>query len=83
MTVKLYVGNLAQVARETDLESLFNRIGLVMAVSIPTDAKTGHHKNFGFVNMGTIEGAEAAIKTLDGSMLCERQISVREAGAKD
>lgn len=83
MTIKLHIGNLGQSTRESDLENLFNRVGLVMSVSIPTDAKTGNRKNFGFVNMGTPDGADAAIKTLNGSVLCERQISVREAQAKD
>ncbi len=83
MTIKLYVGNLGQSTREADLENLFNRVGLVMSVSIPTDDRTGNNRNFGFVNMGTTEGAESAIKTLNGAVLCQRQISVREAGPKD
>jgi RNA recognition motif-containing protein len=83
MSIKLHIGNLSQGTRETDLESLFNRIGLVTSVAIPTDAKTGYRKNFGFVNMGTEDGAKAAIQALNGSTFDERQISVREAGPKD
>jgi cold-inducible RNA-binding protein len=82
MTVKLHVGNLGQNTRPADLENVFNNVGLVMSVSIPTDAK-GASKNFGFVNMGTEAGALAAIKALNGTMLMERQISVREATATE
>ncbi len=83
MGTKLYVGNLSQAAREIDLETLFHRAGVVMSVAIPTNATTGYRKNYGFVNMGTEQGAQAAIQTLDGSMLFDRQISVREACPQD
>jgi RNA recognition motif-containing protein len=83
MNTRLYIGNLSQTTREADLENLFNEVGLVMSVSIPADAKTGAHKNFGFVTMGSTAAAESAIKSLDGKQLCERQISVREAGPKE
>lgn len=83
MTLKLFIGNLSQDAREADLENLFNRIGLVMSVAIPTDTKSGNRKNYGIVNMGTEAGAQAAIHALNGSMLCQREISVREAGPKE
>jgi cold-inducible RNA-binding protein len=83
MGTKLYIGNLSQTARETDLETLFHRAGVVMSVAIPTDVKTGYRKNYGFVNMGTEDGAKAAIQVLNGSMLCSSQISVREATSKE
>lgn len=82
MSTKLFVGNLSQIAKEADLENLFNGVGLVLSVSIPSDAKTKAHKGFGFVNM-TEAGAQTAIQTLNGSMLYDRQISVREAGPKE
>jgi cold-inducible RNA-binding protein len=83
MGVKLHIGNLSQFARETDLENMFNNVGLVMSVAIPTDTGTGQHKSFGFVNMGTDAGAQAAISALNGALLCERQITVRVAGPKE
>jgi len=77
MSLKLHVSNLSNSTRESDLVNAFNNIGLVMSVLIPKDAK-GNPKNYGFVNMGTPEGAQAGIK-LNGTMLGERQIAVREA----
>ena len=82
MTIKLHVGNLGQGTRASDLENVFNNVGLVMSVAIPMDAK-GSNKNFGFVNMGTEAGAQAAIKILNGSTLMERQITVRQATATE
>jgi RNA recognition motif-containing protein len=83
MTIKLHVGNLSNVTREADLENLFNNVGLVMSVQIPKDAASGNAKNFGFVNMGTEAGAAAAITALNGATLLDRQISVRQAEAKE
>lgn len=82
MTIKLYIGNLNPKTREADLENTFNNVGLVMSVAIPLDAQ-GRRKNYGIVNMGTEDGASTAIQTLNGSMLCNSQISVREATAKE
>jgi RNA recognition motif-containing protein len=81
MNVKLHVGNLSQITREADLANTFMRVGLVMSVSIPLDARTGNARNFGFVDMGTEAGAQAAVTKLNGTMLCESQITVREAKA--
>ncbi len=82
MSTKLHISNLSQITREADLENLFNQVGLVMSVSIPKDTKTGASKNFGFVTM-TPEGAQSAIQKLNGAALCERQIAVREAEARE
>lgn len=79
MGIRLHVGNLSSVTRENDLANLFNRVGLVMSVSIPIDGRTGNARNFGFVDMGSEEAAKAAIKTFDGSVLRDSSITVREA----
>lgn len=82
MAIKLYIGNLNTKTREADLENTFNNVGLVMSVAIPVDAQ-GRRKSYGIVNMGTEDGARAAIQTLNGSMLCNSQILVREATSKE
>ena len=83
MTIKLHIGNIANTTREADLENLFNTVGLVMSVQIPRDANGNAAKNSGFVNMGSNDAADAAIKALNGSTLLNRQISVRRAEAKE
>ena len=83
MTIKLHIGNIANSTREADLENLFNTVGLVMSVQIPRDPGTNNAKNFGYVNMGTEAAADAAIKALNGTTLLDRQISVRQAEAKE
>ncbi len=82
MGTKVYVGNLSKETTEADLEGLFNRAGLVLSVLIPTDPKTGIRKKYGYVNM-TPEGCEAAIKTLNGSVLHQHQLSVSPAERED
>jgi len=79
--IRLHVSGLSRDTREADLSNLFNRAGLVMSVSIPVNERTGRGQDFGFVNMGTEAGAQAAISSLDGTILRESQISVREAGS--
>jgi len=82
MTVtRLHVSGLSTDTSNFDLENLFNRAGLVMSVSLPTNERTGKSQDFGIVSMGTEDGAQAAIKSLDGIMLHERQITVRQASA--
>lgn len=82
MGTRLHVGNLSRQTTEADLENLFNRVGLVLSVSIPSDERTGVRKQFGYVDM-TSEGAQAAIKSLHGSVLHQHELSVSEAGQKE
>ena len=82
MSTKLYVGNLSKNTTEDHLQNLFNRIGLVTSVAIPIDAKTGVRKNFGFVEMGTAEGAAAAIQSMNGHVLDEHELRVNESHPK-
>ena len=48
---KLYVGNLAYEAAESDLHDLFSKVGLVKNVEIAMDRRSGRSKGFGFVEM--------------------------------
>ena len=76
---KIFVGNLAWRASEDDLKKLFETYGEVVSVKIVTDQYTGKSKGFGFVEMGTAEGAEAAIAGLDGQQYQERPLRVSKA----
>ena len=58
---KIFVGNLAWRASEEDLKKLFEAYGNVLSVKIVNDQYTGKSKGFGFVEMETAEGAQAAI----------------------
>jgi cold-inducible RNA-binding protein len=79
VNTKLYVGNLSKTTTEDDLQALFTKMGPVASVTIPSDPKTGVKKSFGFVEMGTAEGAEAAVKGLNGQLLHDHELRVNES----
>ncbi|HEY9789251.1 MAG TPA: RNA-binding protein [Candidatus Obscuribacterales bacterium] len=73
---KLFVGNLSFKLNEEDVKGLFAEHGNVVSVSMPIDSATGKKRGFAFVEMGSQEEAEAAIKALNGHTLETRQITV-------
>ena len=79
-TPKLYVGNLAYEAVESDLFDLFSKVGAVKNVEVAMDRRTNRSKGFGFVEMETIETAKAAAEKLNRTDFMGRQIVV--SGAK-
>ncbi len=82
MNNKLFVGNLSFKIEEAELQEVFSQTGSVLSVSIPTDKYTGKKRGFGFVEMGSEEDAEQAIKALNGRALAGREMSVNLARPK-
>ncbi len=80
---KLYVGNLAYSVTDQDLKDLFSQSGAVESVAVISDRESGQSKGFAFVEMADASGADAAIKTLDGSELKGRNIKVNEAKPRE
>ena len=78
---KLYVGNLPYETDNSGLEELFAEYGQVESATIIMDRATGRSKGFGFVEMDD-EGAEAAMKALNGTEVDGRTIKVDEAKPK-
>ncbi|NIS61067.1 MAG: RNA-binding protein [Proteobacteria bacterium] len=79
MSKNLYVGNLSYEVTEEDLKKNFGEIGECVAVNIVRDKYSGNSRGFGFVEMGTEEAAQEAIKRLNGGELSGRKIVVQEA----
>ncbi len=77
---KLYVGNLAYEAAESDLFDLFSKVGHVKNVEVAMDRRTNRSKGFGFVEMESLETAKAAAEKLNRTDFMGRQIVV--SGAK-
>lgn len=77
MSKKLYVGNLSFSSTEGDLRDLFGRHGNVESVNVITDRETGRPRGFAFVEME--DGAEDAMRALDGTDFGGRTIKVNEA----
>lgn len=79
MSTRLYVGNLSFDSTEQQLRDLFAQAGEITDLTLISDASTGQSKGFGFVEMGTDEGAQEAITRLNGYTLDSREIVVNVA----
>lgn len=82
MSRKLYVGNLPYEVGETELEALFARAGSVESVTVMRDQATGRTRGFAFVEMGSDEEAQNAIRELNASQVGGRSLTVNEARPK-
>jgi cold-inducible RNA-binding protein len=82
MSTKLFVGNLPFKTTEQELEEVFSRSGRVVSVALPTNRETGQKRGFGFVEMGSPEEAEAAIRDVNGQTIGGRQIVVNPSRSK-
>jgi RNA recognition motif-containing protein len=76
---RLYVGNLSFNSSVESLRAAFSQSGEVTDVHIVTDRESGQSRGFGFVTMGTNDQAQAAIQSMNGSMLDGRPLRVNEA----
>lgn len=72
--VKLFVGRLPPACKKSDIEELFGKYGTVKECDILT--------TYGFVQMGTSEEAEAAIKALHNSEMNGAKITVEESTSR-
>ena len=80
MGTRLYVGNLPFSVEESELRTLFEQNErTVEEVKLITDRETGRPRGFGFVEMGSSEDADQAIRELNGYELGGRQLNVNEA----
>ncbi|MBX7220088.1 MAG: RNA-binding protein [Blastocatellia bacterium] len=82
MSVKLYVGNLSFRTTTDDLNALFAEAGSVVSATVMSDRVTGQSRGFGFVEMESEDGANAAIEQLDGRSVDGRNIKVNVARPK-
>lgn len=83
MAKKLYVGNLTYEVTGSDLEQVFGPHGRIESAQVISDRDTGRSKGFGFVEMGTQQEADAAIKALNGQDLNGRALTVNEARPRE
>ena len=80
MGTRLYVGNLPFSADEDQIRDLFAQNGReVSEVKLVTDRDTGRPRGFGFVEMGSSDDADSAIRALNGYEFGGRALTVNEA----
>jgi cold-inducible RNA-binding protein len=80
MPKRLYVGGVAFSTSNDRLRALFAEAGDVESVMLVTDEPMGHSRGFGFIEMGSAEAAQAAIKKFNRVELDGRKIMVQLAG---
>ena len=79
MSKKLYVGNLGYNVGKNELEKMFGEHGTVNSAQVIIDRASGGSKGFGFVEMQSDRGAQAAISALNGKNVDGRNLIVNEA----
>ncbi|MCB1084629.1 MAG: RNA-binding protein [Chlamydiia bacterium] len=77
--MKLFVANISRECSEEELNDAFSEFGEVKSVKIIKDRDTGQSRGFGFVEMGSREGGEKAIKNLHEKEVHGRALVVNEA----
>ncbi|HVO08873.1 MAG TPA: RNA-binding protein [Burkholderiaceae bacterium] len=80
---RLYVGNLAYSMTDDSLQQRFGEFGTVVSAKVMIDRDSGRSKGFGFVEMGTSDEAQAAIRGLNGQSIDGRDIVVNEARPRE
>ena len=79
MGKNIYVGNLSYDTTEEGLRSHFEQFGTVHSAKVISDRETGRSRGFGFVEMESDEGMQAAVSALNGHELNGRPLTVNEA----
>ncbi len=79
--MNMYVSNLGFQVNDEELKTLFNKFGEVTSAKVVMDRETGRSRGFGFVEMADA-AAEEAMKSLDGTQVDGRAISVTKARPK-
>lgn len=82
MSAKLFVGNLSSNTTSEEIRELFSSAGSVESCQVVTDLETGRSKGFAFVEMNSIEAANAAKENFNGHDLNGKALKVDEAKPK-
>ena len=79
MGKKLFVGSLAWATDSAGLRAAFERFGEIEEAQVISDRETGRSRGFGFVEMESDEGMQAAVNALNGHEMNGRPLTVNEA----
>jgi RNA recognition motif-containing protein len=80
--MNMYVSNLSFHTMDDDLRKLFEQFGSVSSAKVITDRETGRSRGFGFVEMGSDNEANEAMKALNNKEIEGRAMSVTVAREK-
>lgn len=79
----LFVGNLPFDVENGQLHDLFSQHGTVLSVRLPTHPDTQQPKGFGYVQMGSVEDAQAVLKELANHPINGRPIRLDFSTPRD
>ena len=82
MSAKLFVGNLSPETSTDELRALFSEAGVVDSCQLIMGPDTSRSKGFGFIEMGSVESADAAREKFNGQLLNGRALKVDHAKPK-
>ena len=77
--MNIYVGNLSYETTDGTIREAFESFGQVTSARVIKDKYNGQSRGFAFVEMSVQTQAQAAIRSLNGTELMGKQISVSEA----
>jgi RNA recognition motif-containing protein len=83
MSTRIYVGNLAYSITNDSLREAFAAFGAVNSAQVMVDRDSGRSKGFGFVEMGSPQEAQDAIRGLNNTMADGRALTVNEARPRE
>ena len=78
MGVEIYVGQLSVAVTEDEVRKLFSVAGTVTSVHLVKNSGSGELRGCGYVRMSTEDEAVEAISLLNGAMLDDRLITVKD-----
>ena len=81
--MRIFVGNMSFNTGDADLRDAFAAYGEVESAQVVTDRETQRSRGFGFVEMQSVEQAQQAIGSLNGSDLQGRALTVNEAKPRE
>lgn len=77
--ISIFVAKLDFGVSNVMLRQLFENYGTVLKATVATDRETGKPRGFAFVEMADRQEAERAIQALDGHVINDRALAVKEA----
>jgi RNA recognition motif-containing protein len=78
MGVEIYVGHLSATVTEDEVRKMFSVAGTVMSVHLVKNSGSGELRGCGYVRMSTEDEACDAVGLLNGAMLDDSLIVVKE-----
>jgi RNA recognition motif-containing protein len=76
MEATIYVGNLSRATTEEELQALFGQAGVIIALNLYKDRKTGQSNGFAFITMGAQSEADKAVSMFNTYFLSDHNLKV-------